>query len=106
MESTNRPMSAAEKKRLRDRQAQQSLRDKRSRIIRKLEEKAAFCGAYHNDYAAQMLLQENHVLRRQIESFMQHEELLRHLAQSWSGIAFAPSQPGPVQWSGPNHGPY
>ncbi|PGH15785.1 hypothetical protein AJ79_02165 [Helicocarpus griseus UAMH5409] len=76
-------MSSAEKKRLRDRRAQQALRDKKLRHTAKLEQQLAHCEQYHNDQKVQQRLQEIELLRRQNEALTVRHEKLRQLVRSW-----------------------
>lgn len=76
-------MSAVEKKRLRDRRAQQAMRDKRLRHITQLEQKAAHCDKYHNDQKVQNLIHEIELLRKQTEVLARRQARLKCLVQSW-----------------------
>lgn len=76
-------MSSAEKKRLRDRRAQQTLRTKRLQRIAKLEEKVAYCEEHHNDQGAQRLLRVIQGLRRDNSALLQRQERLQSLVRSW-----------------------
>lgn len=63
-------LTSAEKKRARDRRAQQNLRDKRNKLVKALKEKVEYCEASHSsDYIRELekvcraLKQENRILR-------------------------------------------
>ncbi|KAJ5108274.1 hypothetical protein N7456_004949 [Penicillium angulare] len=76
-------LSAAEKKRLRDRRAQQNLRDKKLRHQANLEEKVAHCEQYHNENGVQELLQIITDLRKQNDTHVARHESLKHLMTFW-----------------------
>jgi hypothetical protein len=76
-------MSSAEKKRIRDRRAQQALRAKKLHHTKKLEEKLTYCEQYHSDQGAQQLHQIIEGLRRQNETLIARQEQLKSLVRSW-----------------------
>jgi len=75
--------SSAEKKRNRDRRAQQNLRDKKLRYTNKLEAQVAHCEQHHNDTGVQELLGIIDSLRRQNECLVARQRSLRLLISSW-----------------------
>ncbi|KAL2826761.1 hypothetical protein BJY01DRAFT_255896 [Aspergillus pseudoustus] len=88
----HRTTLAAEKKRLRDRRAQQTLRDKKLRHTRALEEqvaalqeKVAICEQYHadTDNGVGRLLQCIDNLRRRNEVLVKRQRALRGLVGEW-----------------------
>ncbi|PWY85913.1 hypothetical protein BO70DRAFT_217892 [Aspergillus heteromorphus CBS 117.55] len=81
--SESRSLSSVEKKRLRDRRAQQALRDKKLQYTSQLEDKVAHCERYHDDSAAQHLLQVIEGLQRQNEVLQRRQEGLKALVQGW-----------------------
>ncbi|KFA77382.1 hypothetical protein S40288_03085 [Stachybotrys chartarum IBT 40288] len=83
--------SSVDKKRARDRRAQQNLRDKRAQYIRVLESQVQLCRELHgtphtrgNDEALRALQEENAVLKARQQS-------LRALVQTWDTDADEPS---------------
>ncbi|PYH88135.1 hypothetical protein BO71DRAFT_488993, partial [Aspergillus ellipticus CBS 707.79] len=78
-------LSAAEKKRLRDRRAQQALRNKKLKHTTQLEDKVAHCERYHDDSTAQHLLQVIEGLQQQNELLRQRQDSLKALVGSWDG---------------------
>ncbi|KAL1881072.1 hypothetical protein Plec18167_003614 [Paecilomyces lecythidis] len=76
-------MSSAEKKRLRDRRAQQTLRNKRLQRTIKLEEQVAHCEQHHDDQGTQRLLQTIESLRKQNAVLIRRQQRLRSLILSW-----------------------
>lgn len=93
-------MSTTDRKRIRDRRAQQTLRDKKLRHTTKLEEQVAYCQQHHNDQEVQRLLQIIKGLRVQNEALKSRQEQLKSLVKSWDGDL----DPGPLA-SGPD-GPF
>ncbi|KAJ5573517.1 uncharacterized protein N7459_007944 [Penicillium hispanicum] len=78
-------LSATERKRLRDRRAQQTLRDKKLRQITTLQEQLAHCEQHHNEHGVQQLLQTIQGLRQQNESLLARQRSLKSLVDSWEG---------------------
>ncbi|KAB8209441.1 hypothetical protein BDV34DRAFT_25446 [Aspergillus parasiticus] len=76
-------MSSVEKKRLRDRRAQQNLRSKRSQQMAVLEKEVAHCREHHDDQGIQRLLQVITGLRKQNEALRSRQEHLKLLVNSW-----------------------
>jgi hypothetical protein len=76
-------MSSTEKKRLRDRRSQQTLRDKKLRHAAELEEKVAHCEQHHSDQGVQRLLQVIQGLRKQNETLVTRQNSLKSLVGSW-----------------------
>ncbi|KAJ5951248.1 uncharacterized protein N7479_009661 [Penicillium vulpinum] len=76
-------MSSNEKKRLRDRRSQQTLREKKLRHAAQLEEKVAHCEQHHNDQSVQRLLQVIKGLRKQNDTLLTHQKSLKSLVNSW-----------------------
>lgn len=75
--------SSAQKKRDRDRRAQQNLRDKKLRHTVKLEAQVAHCEQYHNDIGVQNLLGTIDSLRKKNEALVARQKALRSLIGSW-----------------------
>lgn len=81
-------LSAREKKRIRDRRAQQALRQKRDKRIQDLERKVAFCDRYHNAGAMQRMLDLLGNIRCQIEESPTHNGFLQNaLCMSPEGLS-------------------
>ncbi|KAJ9209605.1 hypothetical protein DTO166G4_8777 [Paecilomyces variotii] len=76
-------MLSAEKKRLRDRRAQQTFRTKRVQQIIELKEQVAYCEQHHDDQGTQQLLQTIQSLREQNAVLIQRQERLRSLILAW-----------------------
>ncbi|KAJ5420254.1 Protein of unknown function DUF3425 [Penicillium sp. CMV-2018d] len=76
-------MSSNEKKRLRDRRSQQTLREKKLRHISQLEEQVAHCEQHHSDQGVQRLLQVIEGLRKQNEALLKRQKSLKSLVNSW-----------------------
>ncbi|KAJ5429348.1 Protein of unknown function DUF3425 [Penicillium cf. griseofulvum] len=76
-------MSSNEKKRLRDRRSQQTLREKKLRHVAKLEEQVAHCEQHHSDEGVQHLLQVINGLRKQNEALITRQRSLKSLVNSW-----------------------
>ncbi|RAH51495.1 bZIP transcription factor [Aspergillus brunneoviolaceus CBS 621.78] len=104
-------LSPAEKKRLRDRRAQQNSRSKKLQYlshledrIARLEEQVAHCRQHHTDEGAQQRSEEIETLRRQNASLLARQRQLKSLLQSWdidaltspealTGPAYTPEAP-------------
>ncbi|RAK82553.1 bZIP transcription factor [Aspergillus fijiensis CBS 313.89] len=104
-------LSSAEKKRLRDRRAQQNSRSKKLQYlshledrIARLEEQVAHCRQQHTDEGAQQRSEEIETLRRQNASLLARQRQLKSLLQSWdidaltspealTGPAYTPEAP-------------
>ncbi|KAJ6142842.1 hypothetical protein N7471_002295 [Penicillium samsonianum] len=76
-------MSSNEKKRLRDRRSQQTLREKKLRHATQLEEQVAHCEQHHSDQGVQRLLQVIEGLRKQNEALLTRQRSLKLLVNSW-----------------------
>ncbi|OQD84615.1 hypothetical protein PENANT_c012G07725 [Penicillium antarcticum] len=76
-------VSSVEKKRLRDRRSQQTLRDKKLRHTAELKERVDHCAQYHNDQSVQRLLQVISGLREQNETLLNRQKGLKSLVSSW-----------------------
>ncbi|KAJ5383200.1 Protein of unknown function DUF3425 [Penicillium concentricum] len=76
-------MSSNEKKRLRDRRSQQTLREKKLRHVAQLEEQVAHCEEHHSDQGVQRLLQVINGLRKQNEVLIARQNNLKSLVNSW-----------------------
>ncbi|OJJ67247.1 hypothetical protein ASPBRDRAFT_69297 [Aspergillus brasiliensis CBS 101740] len=76
-------LSSAEKKRLRDRRAQQTLRTKKQQYTTQLEDKVAHCERYHDDSGTQHLLQVIEGLQRENQVLRTRQEGLKTLITSW-----------------------
>ncbi|PYI00877.1 hypothetical protein BO78DRAFT_465032 [Aspergillus sclerotiicarbonarius CBS 121057] len=71
------------KKRLRDRRAQQALRSKKQQYTAQLEDKVAHCERYHDDSSSQHLIQVIEGLQRENEILRKRQEGLKALVGSW-----------------------
>ncbi|CAI7676870.1 unnamed protein product [Penicillium discolor] len=80
---STKAMSSNEKKRLRDRRSQQTLREKKLRHISQLEEQVAHCEQNHSDQGVQRLLQVIEGLRKQNEALLKRQKSLKSLVDSW-----------------------
>ncbi|KAG2419449.1 hypothetical protein HFD88_004245 [Aspergillus terreus] len=76
-------MSSVEKKRLRDRRAQQALRDKKLRHVTRLEQQVAYCEQYHSGHKVDELLREVQALRAENAVLRSRQERLKCLVRSW-----------------------
>ena len=76
-------MSSTDRKRLRDRRAQQTLRDKKLRHPAKLEEQVAHCDQYHNDKGMQRLLEVISGLRAENNALLGRQGAAKSLVTSW-----------------------
>ncbi|KAE8151593.1 hypothetical protein BDV25DRAFT_90662 [Aspergillus avenaceus] len=76
-------MSSAERKRIRDRRAQQALREKKARRIAQLEEQVAHCEQHHQDHGIQRLLQVIQGLRRENHMFRVRQRRLKSFVDAW-----------------------
>ncbi|KAH8432789.1 bZIP transcription factor [Aspergillus melleus] len=79
---------SSEKKRLRDRRAQQNMRQKKENLIKSLEDKVEFCERHHTGGSIQELIEtiesfrrENEALRQQIKSLNATPTLLPEKSQ-------------------------
>ncbi|PLB44236.1 hypothetical protein P170DRAFT_502878 [Aspergillus steynii IBT 23096] len=97
-----------ERKRLRDRKAQRTMKEKRESQIRILEERVAFCEKYHGgDWIHQSGPQSSEMesLRRENRTLHTRLESLRQMFDSWGGdTSFEPRErhipiPGPLTGS-------
>ncbi|KAL5356284.1 hypothetical protein BJX96DRAFT_186237 [Aspergillus floccosus] len=75
-------MSSSERKKLRDRRAQQNLRDKKLRYTTQLEGRVAYCERHHGDEGTQHLLQLIKGLRSQNDSLLRWRERLLSFVNS------------------------
>ena len=76
-------LTPVERKRLRDRRAQRTLRTKKLNHAAELEAKIAHCEQYHNDQGVQQLLAIIRRLRKQKEDLLQRQKSLKSLVNSW-----------------------
>ncbi|KAJ5762016.1 uncharacterized protein N7511_005398 [Penicillium nucicola] len=76
-------VSSVEKKRLRDRRSQQTLRDKKLRHAAVLKEQVDHCVQYHDDQGVQRLLRVISGLREQNEALIDRQTRLKTLVTSW-----------------------
>ncbi|PKX89791.1 bZIP transcription factor [Aspergillus novofumigatus IBT 16806] len=79
----NASLSSSEKKRLRDRRAQENLRKKRENRIKYLEERVEFCETHHGTSLMQQLLTAVDSLRRENELLRARQDRLRNMIVSW-----------------------
>ncbi|RHZ65703.1 bZIP transcription factor [Aspergillus thermomutatus] len=79
----NASLSSSEKKRLRDRRAQENLRKKREDRIKFLEQRVQFCETHHAASLMQQLLTAVDSLRRENELLRARQERLRKIFASW-----------------------
>lgn len=75
-------LSPSERKRLRDRRAQQNLRDKKLRYTTQLEDRVAYCEQHHGDEGTQRLLQLIKGLRSQNDALLKWRERLLSFVNS------------------------
>ncbi|KNG90614.1 hypothetical protein ANOM_001324 [Aspergillus nomiae NRRL 13137] len=85
MSSTRHNASAtsSERKRLRDRRAQQNLREKRENRMRALEERVAYCDKNHGNELIRNCMHTVDCVRRENELLHARQEHLRRLFQDW-----------------------
>ncbi|KAH8422876.1 bZIP transcription factor [Aspergillus melleus] len=76
-------LTSSERKRLRDRKAQQTLRDKRESRIRGLEERVSFCDRHHGNIGTQ---QANQNVPTQTEKLYYENERLRACLESLRNV--------------------
>ncbi|KAJ5159009.1 Protein of unknown function DUF3425 [Penicillium coprophilum] len=86
-------MSSNEKKRLRDRRSQQTLREKKLRHTAELEEQVAHCKQHHSDEGVARLLQVINGLRKQNDALLTRQKSLKSLVDSWETEL---DEPGPT----------
>jgi Domain of unknown function (DUF3425) len=92
-------LSSSEKKRLRDRKAQATLREKRQNRIQELEDRVAFCKNNHGSEASaqsayvQELLATVERLRVENNRLRERQERLRKMVVSWDAIEENDSEP-------------
>lgn len=79
----NASLSSSERKRLRDRKAQKTLREKRDRHIKNLEDRVAHCEQHHGDEGIEQLRTVISNLRQENELFRARQERLRKMIASW-----------------------
>ncbi|GFF34839.1 hypothetical protein IFM46972_04363 [Aspergillus udagawae] len=79
----NASLTSSEKKRLRDRRAQENLRKKRENRIKYLEERVKFCETHHGASLMQQLLTAVDSLRRENELLRVRQDRLRNMIASW-----------------------
>ncbi|KAJ5482312.1 hypothetical protein N7475_001124 [Penicillium sp. IBT 31633x] len=92
-------MSSAEKKRLRDRRSQQTLRDKKSKHKAQLEAQVAHCEQHHSDQGVQRLLQVITGLRQQNETLRMRQKSMKSLVDSWNTDLDEPAVSDHFDWS-------
>lgn len=85
MSSTRHNASATsfERKRLRDRRAQQNLREKRENRMRALEERVSYCEKNHGNELIHNCMLTVETVRRENELLLARQEHLRRLFQGW-----------------------
>lgn len=85
MSSTRHNASAtsSERKRLRDRRAQQNLREKRENRMRALEERVSYCEKNHGNELIHNCMLTVETVRRENELLLARQEHLRRLFQGW-----------------------
>lgn len=88
-------LSSADRKRLRDRRAQQNLRDKKLRHTTELEARVAHCDLYHNEKSVQKLLEVITGLREQNQALISRQDDLKALVNSWPDISTPPTMLNP-----------
>ncbi|KAE8356863.1 hypothetical protein BDV28DRAFT_41766 [Aspergillus coremiiformis] len=79
----NASTTSSERKRLRDRRAQQNLRDKRENRIKALEERVAYCDKNHGDELIRNCMITVDYVRRENEILLARQEHLRRLFYGW-----------------------
>lgn len=88
-------LSSTERKRLRDRRAQQNSRDKKLRRVTELEQRVAHCELYHEDRGVERLLEVITGLREQNQTLIARQNDLKTLVNSWPDIQNTPSTENP-----------
>ncbi|PWY87120.1 hypothetical protein BO94DRAFT_566006 [Aspergillus sclerotioniger CBS 115572] len=86
-------LTSADKKRLRDRRAQQALRSKKQQYTAQLEDKVAHCERYHDDSSTQHLMRVIEGLQRENEMLRRRQEGLKALVESWEELDLNPPPP-------------
>ncbi|EYE92317.1 bZIP transcription factor [Aspergillus ruber CBS 135680] len=76
-------LTSSEKKRLRDRKAQKTLREKRDAHVKSLEDRVAFCERHHGHAQAQRLLATVESLSRENERLRVRQERLKGVVTEW-----------------------
>ncbi|KAF5859774.1 hypothetical protein ETB97_002437 [Aspergillus alliaceus] len=79
----NASTNSSERKRLRDRRAQQTLRDKRESRLRALEERVAYCETNHCNELIQNHMIAVEPMIRENEALLARHEQLRRLIHGW-----------------------
>ncbi|KAF9894328.1 hypothetical protein FE257_007831 [Aspergillus nanangensis] len=79
----NASLTSSEKKRLRDRRAQQTMREKRDARVKALEDRAAFCDQHHAAGWVQQLFNAVYSLRQENEMLRARQEHLSSIVTSW-----------------------
>lgn len=79
----NASLSSSERKRLRDRKAQKTLREKRDRHIKNLEDRVAHCEQHHGGGGSEQLRSVIANLRQENEMFRARQDRLRKMIASW-----------------------
>ncbi|KAF7585654.1 hypothetical protein BBP40_010357 [Aspergillus hancockii] len=82
--SHSAPLTPAEKKRLRDRKAQKTLREKKESRFKYLEECLAFCEKHHGSARTQCSSGTTEYLRRENELLRGRLDRLRKMLASWA----------------------
>ncbi|KIW74777.1 hypothetical protein Z517_11547 [Fonsecaea pedrosoi CBS 271.37] len=75
-------MTSAERKRLRDRRAQQKLREKRDNQIKLLEDQVSYCKQNHGSIAVSVLVEKIHTLELENRFLQRQQETMMGLAGS------------------------
>ncbi|KAJ5731892.1 hypothetical protein N7493_003373 [Penicillium malachiteum] len=88
-------LSPTERKRQRDRRAQQNLRDKKLRYTTNLEQQVAHCEQHHDEKGVKRLFEVITGLRKQNEALLARQATLKSLVSSWDDTVQATNAPSP-----------
>ncbi|KAJ6028810.1 Protein of unknown function DUF3425 [Penicillium herquei] len=88
-------LSPTERKRQRDRRAQQNLRDKKLRYTASLEQQVAHCEEHHDEKGVKRLLEIIAGLRKQNETLLARQAALKGLVSSWDEKVQETNVPNP-----------
>ena len=80
---TNNTLSASERKRMRDRKAQKTAREKRGLRIKALEDRVTYCERHHGANWVQHMMAAMDNLQRENQMLRDRQERLRVLFSSW-----------------------
>lgn len=93
----NASSSSSERKRLRDRKAQKTLREKRDHQLQVLEDRVAYCDQHHADGSTQRLLGVIDGLRKENDILRGRQASLRRMIASWDAEGHIEPTPSHLQ---------